>query len=295
MIFQFAELENTDNCQLSIINCQLSISKAVCLVRAANGRPYVLFPMKERLQKLIASAGLCSRRRAEEWIAAGKVTVNGALARLGDSADPEADCILVAGRPLAAGPAAPVTILLYKPRGVVTTLSDERGRPTVAELLPPELPRLYPVGRLDMFSEGLLLLTNDGALAQRLTHPSGEVRKTYRLWVSGWRPEALTLLRRPIVLDGRPIAPPQVRLLWAREAPTSPAGHSERSEESVPTAALEITIHEGRNRQIRRMAEAAGLTVTRLKRVAESGLTLGDLKPGEWRVLTDEELRQLDK
>ena len=173
--------------------------------------------MKERLQKLIAASGLCSRRAAEEWIVRGKVTVNGDLARLGDTADPETDVILVDGRPLPAAPAEARTILLYKPRGYVTTLSDERGRPTVADLLPPELPRLYPVGRLDRFSEGLLLMTNDGALAQRLTHPAGEVRKTYRLWVSGWREDALVLLRRPIVLDGRPIAPPQVRLLWARE------------------------------------------------------------------------------
>ena len=234
--------------------------------------------MKERLQKLIAQAGLCSRRRAEEWIAQGKVTVNGGLARLGDSADPETDLILIDGQPLPAAPARTVTVLLYKPRGVVTTLDDEKGRRTVADLLPPELGRLYPVGRLDRFSEGLLLMTNDGALAQGLTHPAGEVNKTYRLWVSGWRAEALNLLRRPIVLDNRKIQPPAVRLLWQRD------GVSE----------LEITIHEGRNRQIRRMAEAAGLTVTRLKRVAEGGLTLGDLKPGEWRVLTDEELRRLE-
>ena len=233
--------------------------------------------MKERIQKLIAAAGLCSRRRAEEWIAMGKVTVNGGLARLGDTADPAADRICVDGQPLPAAPEKPTTILLYKPRGVVTTMHDERGRPTVAELLPPELPRIYPVGRLDQFSEGLLLMTNDGELAKRLTHPAGEVSKTYRLWVSGWHEGALALLRRPIELDGRPISPPAVSLLWAREG----------------TAALEITIHEGRNRQIRRMAEAAGLRVTRLKRVAEGGLRLGDLKPGQWRELSEAELAAL--
>ena len=249
--------------------------------------------MKERLQKLISAAGLCSRRRAEEWIALGKVTVNGGLARLGDTADPETDLILVDGQPLPAAPAETVTVLLYKPRGVVTTLADEKGRRTVGSLLPPELGRLYPVGRLDQFSEGLLLMTNDGALAQRLTRPAGEVDKTYSLWVSGWRPEALALLRRPIVLDGRAIAPPTVRLLWTKKAPTSPACHSEQSEESVPIAALEVTIHEGRNRQIRRMAEAARLTVTRLKRVAEGPITLGDLKPGEWRVLSADEIKAL--
>jgi 23S rRNA pseudouridine2605 synthase len=233
--------------------------------------------MKERLQKLISAAGLCSRRGAEEWIVRGKVTVNGGLARLGDSADPETDAILVDGKPLPAAPARTVTVLLYKPRGVVTTLDDEKGRRTVGSLLPPELGRLYPVGRLDRFSEGLLLMTNDGALAQRLTHPAGEVNKTYRLWVSGWREDALDLLRRPIVLDGYRIKAPGVRLLWQRDG----------------AAQYEITIHEGRNRQIRRMAKAAGLTPTRLKRVAEGSLTLGDLKPGEWRTLTEAELLQL--
>ena len=322
--------------------------------------------MKERLQKLIAAAGLCSRRTAEEWIVQGKVTVNGGLARLGDTADPEIDEIRVDGRPLPAAPRKTTTVLLYKPRGVVTTMHDEKGRPGVAELLPPELGRLYPVGRLDQFSEGLLLMTNDGELANRLTHPKGEVRKTYRLWVSGWHEGALEQLRRPIVLDGYRIKPPEVRLLWERignrqqaignrgredapvgaaigrpqeetgnrqqaignrgreDAPVGaaigrpqtaesfPVCHSERSEGSaspVPSlplegkayegaprdnvAALEITIHEGRNRQIRRMAEAAGLKTTRLKRIAEGGLRLGDLKPGQWRRLTETELEQL--
>lgn len=229
--------------------------------------------MKERLQKLISAAGLCSRRRAEEWIAEGKVTVNGDLARVGDSADPETDEIRVNGQPLTPAPRQTATILLYKPRGVVTTMRDEKGRPTVADLLPPALGRLYPVGRLDQFSEGLLLMTNDGALANRLTHPSQTVKKTYHLWVSGWHEAALEALRLPIVLDGYQIQPPTVRLLWQREG----------------VARLEITIHEGRNRQIRRMAEAAGLTPTRLKRVAEGGLTLGDLQPGQWRILTEAE------
>ena len=233
--------------------------------------------MRERIQKLISAAGLCSRRAAEEWIAEGKVTVNGGLARLGDTADSALDEILVDGKPLPTPPAKSTTVLLYKPRGYVTTLSDERGRRTVAELLPPELGRLYPVGRLDQFSEGLLLMTNDGALANRLAHPAGEVRKTYRLWVSGWRGEALALLRRPIVLDGRNIQAPTVRLTWQRDE----------------IALLEITIHEGRNRQIRRMAEAAGLKTTRLQRIAEGPISLGDLKPGQWRELSEAELQQL--
>ncbi len=264
--------------------------------------------MKERLQKIIAAAGLCSRREAENWISQGKVTVNGDLARLGDAADPDLDEIRVGGSALPAAPEQSTTVLLYKPRGVVTTLSDERGRPTVAQLLPPELGRLYPVGRLDQFSEGLLLMTNDGALTKALTHPSGEVSKTYRLWVSGWRPEALSMLRRPIVLDGYRIKAPELRLLWVHRAPVlrqgSPAsraeGPSARAVEGPPrgqspsaTACLEITIHEGRNRQIRRMAQAAGLTPTRLKRVAEGPVTLGDLKPGQWRRLSEAELSKL--
>lgn len=245
--------------------------------------------MTERLQKLISAAGLCSRRRAETWIAEGKVTVNGGLAQLGDSADPERDEILVCGSPLPAAPASCTTILLYKPRGYVTTLSDERGRQTVTELLPQELGRLYPVGRLDRFSEGLLLLTNDGALANALTHPRGEVKKTYHLWVSGWHEGALEALRRPIVLDGYRIKPPSVRLLWQRDdAKAFPP-----EEGNGATAALEITIHEGRNRQIRRMAQTAGLTPTRLKRVAEGPLKLGDLKPGQWRKLTKDELEKM--
>ena len=300
--------------------------------------------MKERLQKLIAAAGLCSRRTAEEWIIQGKVTVNGGLARLGDTADPARDEILVDGRPLPAAPTRSTTVLLNKPRGVVTTLSDEKGRPTVAELLPRSLGRLYPVGRLDQFSEGLLLMTNDGELANRLTHPAGEVRKTYRLWVSGWHDKALALLQRPIELDGYRIKPPEVRLVWVHQATgnrqqatgDAPARSGEhcspqepRSDEatgqgianresgtgdagtgpSTPlrsaqddrietmtrgaTALLEITIHEGRNRQIRRMARAAGLTPTRLQRVAEGPITLGGLKPGQWRELSETELSKL--
>ena len=257
--------------------------------------------MNERLQKLIAAAGLCSRRAAEEWIIQGKVTVNGDLARLGDTADPAVDRILVDGKPLSAPPQKTTTVLLYKPRGVVTTMRDEKGRPIVAELLPPELGRLYPVGRLDQFSEGLLLMTNDGDLANSLTHPKGEVNKTYRLWVSGWHDGALEQLRRPITLDGYRIKPPTVRLLWEKSG-IKDQGSGIRDQGSVAahtgaprdnTAALEITIHEGRNRQIRRMAEAAGLRPTRLKRIAEGGLCLGDLKPGQWRRLTEKELEQL--
>lgn len=230
---------------------------------------------QERLQKLIAACGVCSRRRAEELIAEGRVTLNGAVAGIGDTADSDLDEVLVDGVPLQR-PAKTVTYLLYKPRGYVTTASDEKGRKTVLELVPQDV-RLFPVGRLDLNSEGLLLLTNDGALAHRLTHPRHTVKKVYHVWVSNFRPEALALLRRPIVLDGAQIRPPGLRLLSQNDA----------------LAKLEITIREGKNRQVRRMCEQASLTVTRLKRVAEGSLTLGDLKPGEYRLLSDKELQDL--
>ena len=209
--------------------------------------------MKERIQKLIAVSGLCSRRAAEELLRAGRVSVNGAVAALGAVADPAVDLICVDGQPLPAPPEKPTTVLLYKPRGVVTTLSDEKGRRTVAELLPPELGRLYPVGRLDQFSEGLLLMTNDGALANRLTHPSGEIRKTYQLWVSGWHDAALPLLRRPITLDGRPIAPPEVRLVWAG------TGNRERAYDAVGSDAhIAPVIASGNDAAAPRRLEASG-------------------------------------
>ena len=231
--------------------------------------------MAERLQKIIAGCGVCSRRKAEELIAAGRVTVNGVKAAVGDTADLSVDVIELDGIRLAA-PAQKRTLLLYKPRGYVTTASDEKGRKTVMELVPGDL-RLYPVGRLDLNSEGLLLMTNDGDLAYRLTHPSRETPKRYLVWVNGWRDDAEALLRWPIELDGRPIRPPGLHVLHARDG----------------QAKLTITIHEGRNRQIRRMCEAAGLRVTRLKRVAEGSLELGSLKHGEYRDLTAAELAAL--
>lgn len=233
--------------------------------------------MTERLQKILASRGLCSRRRAEELIAAGRVTVNGAAARLGQSADPDIDQIALDGEPIPAR-SGKVYILLHKPRGFVTTLSDERGRRTVAELVDCGT-RVYPVGRLDMDSEGLLILTNDGDFADYLTHPKAEVEKTYEVWVAHFQENGEKLLRRPIELDGYTIRPPKVRLLSAEGG----------------KAHLLITIHEGRNRQIRRMCEAAGMHVTRLRRISEGELTLGDLKKGAWRYLTDEEVAELKK
>ncbi len=232
--------------------------------------------MKERLQKILSARGLASRRKAEEMIAAGRVSVNGQTASLGDTADPDTDRILVDGRPLPAGTEY-VYILLNKPRGYVTTLSDEKGRPNAAQLVASCGLRVYPVGRLDMDSEGLLLFTNDGEFANRLMHPSHQVDKTYDTWVTGYTPGAREALLRPIELDGYRIRPPKVTLLWAEGS----------------RAKLRITIHEGRNRQVRRMCQAAGMTVTRLRRIREGTLSLGTLESGAWRYLTDEELAKL--
>lgn len=232
--------------------------------------------MKERLQKLISARGLASRRKAEEWIAAGRVCVNGRPAALGDSADPEADDILVDGKPLPERNRS-VYLMLHKPRGYVTTLSDERGRKDVARLVKDCPQRVYPIGRLDQDSEGLLLFTNDGAFANALMHPRHQVDKTYLVWVTGYGPGKEELLEEPLVLDGYRIRPPGVRLLEA----------------SGQKACLEITIHEGRNRQIRRMCGARGMTVTRLKRIREGALELGNLEPGAWRYLTAEEVKKI--
>ena len=232
--------------------------------------------MAERLQKILSARGLASRRTAETWIQQGRVTVNGIPARLGDTADPEQDEILLDGKPLPQGQ-EPVYILLNKPRGYVTTLSDEQGRPNAAQLVADCGVRVYPVGRLDMDSEGLLLFTNDGAFANALMHPKHQVKKTYDVWVTGYVPGAEIRLARPIELDGYTIRKPEVKLFKAE-------GNRAR---------LRVTIHEGRNRQIRRMCQAAGMTVTRLRRIREGSVWLGDLAPGAWRHLTREEVARL--
>lgn len=232
--------------------------------------------MAERLQKILSARGAASRRTAETWIQQGRVTVNGIPAQLGDTADPEQDEILLDGKPLPQGQ-EPVYILLNKPRGYVTTLSDEQGRPNAAQLVADCGVRVYPVGRLDMDSEGLLLFTNDGAFANALMHPKHQVKKTYDVWVTGYVPGAEIRLARPIELDGYTIRKPEVKLFKAE-------GNRAR---------LRVTIHEGRNRQIRRMCQAAGMTVTRLRRIREGSLSLGDLAPGAWRYLTREEVARL--
>ena len=229
--------------------------------------------MAERLQKLIAAAGLCSRRSAEEWIAQGRVSVNGRQAHLGDCADLSLDSVLVDGVPLGRNDRKRY-LMLNKPRGYVCTLSDEKGRPTVAELVKDCGVRVFPVGRLDLESEGLLLFTNDGEWMQRILHPKYEVNKTYHVTVAGEVGDAAKKLSRLTQIDGEAIRPAQVEILY-------------RGRE---TAELAFTIHEGKNRQIRRMCAAVGLCVKRLRRVAEHDLLLGDLPIGAWRDLTEREL-----
>ena len=234
--------------------------------------------MKERLQKILSARGVCSRRSAEELILAGKVTCNGTVARLGDGADPATDEILVDGRPLPS-PEKNVYIMLHKPKGYVTTLSDEKGRPNAARLVADCGVRVYPVGRLDMDSEGLLIFTNDGEFANKLMHPKHEVNKTYHVTVRLFSADGLERLKKPIMLDGYTIRKPEVTLL--------------RNWEESGKAKLSVTIHEGRNRQVRRMCDAAGMSVTRLVRVSEGNLKLGDLPAGKWRYLTDREVNLL--
>ena len=229
-------------------------------------------PQGERLQKVLAVRGWGSRRVCEDLIAAGRVTVNGEVAVLGRRVDTETDTVAVDGVPIGVRPDV-VYYLLNKPIGVVTTASDPQGRPTVVEMVPSE-PRVYPVGRLDVATEGLLLLTNDGDLAHRLAHPSHGVEKEYLVEVEGRIHEGgLRRLRDGVELD---------------DGPTAPAKASQPE-----PGILRITIHEGRNRQVRRMCEAIGHPVLRLVRVRIGPLRDAGLRPGEWRELTLDEVRSL--
>ncbi|MFM8604155.1 MAG: pseudouridine synthase [Cyanobium sp.] len=235
----------------------------------------------ERLQKLIAGAGLGSRRRGEQLLREGRVQVDGRTARLGDQADPARELVTVDGRPLRPAP-PPLTLLLNKPVGVLCTCHDPQGRPTVLDLLPEELRSgrgLHPVGRLDADSRGALLLSNVGDLTLRLTHPRYGHRRTYRVWVEG-RPEDVTLQRwrAGVALDDRPGKPVVVRLLGSRQRPVA--------------TLLELEMGEGRNRQIRRTAQLLGHPVLDLQRRAIGSLQLGGLQEGEWRTLSRKELRE---
>lgn len=231
--------------------------------------------MTERLQKIIAAAGICSRRTAEEYLRQGRISVNGEAAALGDKADPEKDRICLDGKEI-----RPLTektyVMLHKPRGYTCTLRDTHVAHPVTELVDCGA-RVYPVGRLDKDSEGLLLLTDDGDFTQALTHPKYQVDKVYLVWVTGMAEESLERLCAVDQLDGESIAPAEVALLKREDG----------------QALLQMTIHQGKNRQIRRMCAAVGLTVTRLKRIEEHGLSLGNLPLGQWRYLTSEEILTL--
>lgn len=233
--------------------------------------------MQERLQKIISKAGIASRRAAEEIIKSGNVTVNGEVALLGMSADAETDEIIVNGRPLSID-AKRTYIMLNKPRGYVTTMSDEQGRQNVSMLVQDAGLRLYPVGRLDMYSEGLLLMTNDGDTAYKLMHPSHRVDKTYHAWVQGDDiDKAIVAMSQSMEIDGYKIKPAVVTKFGVDMAHT----------------VLSITIHEGRNRQIRKMCDICNLKLHRLRRMSEGELKLGMLKVGKWRELTAKEVEYL--
>lgn len=247
----------------------------------------------ERLHKILSHAGVASRRAAEKLIAEGRVSVNGTTVReMGTKADAAADDIRVDGRRIKAAQTLRY-ILLNKPAGYVTTRSDPQRRPTVIDLLRGVREYVYPVGRLDYDTEGLLLLTNDGDLAARLTHPRHGVERTYEARVAGVPDaDAIERLRKGIALDGRRTQPADVDLLSRRRPGPARAGHFDRHESD---ALLRITIREGRNRQVRRMCEAVGHPVKALARTRIGSLTDRQLKPGLWRELRAEEIRALKK
>lgn len=235
--------------------------------------------MQERLQKLIAASGLMSRRAAEQVISAGRVTVNGVVAQLGQSADSETDEIRIDGEKLPRKKSH-AYVMLNKPKGYVTTMQDEQGRPTVAELVQVAGRRLYPVGRLDMYSEGLLLMTDDGETANRLMHPSHRVLKTYIVDVVGENIRAsMRKMREPLDIDGVTVQAVDVQLI----------------RQGGGRGQLEVVIGEGRNRQVRKMCDQCDLKVQRLVRVSEGSLQLGELPSGSWRYLTPEEIQTITR
>ena len=232
---------------------------------------------KIRLQKHLSVCGVASRRKAEELILSGKVKVNGHIASIGDKVDPKRDKVTVRGKAVVAVNEK-VYIMLHKPRGFVTTMKDERDRKCVSDLVKDVGVKVFPVGRLDRNSEGLLIMTNDGEFANKLTHPSSHVNKTYRVTVSGQvEEENLIEMREGIVLDGRKTMPCDVFI----------------AERKADRTVLIFIIQEGRNRQIRRMCEAVGLKVLRLKRTEIAGVKLGMLPQGKWRPLNEKEMRHL--
>ena len=232
--------------------------------------------MEQRLQKILSAAGICSRRAAERYIEVGRVAVNGKVAQIGDRADLERDTVTVDGVELSRRQRR-VWLMLHKPRGYVTTLSDEKNRRTVSDLVADCGFRVWPVGRLDLDSEGLLLFTNDGEGTEQLLHPSHEVEKEYYVTVEGDIEKAVPALCGPMKLDGDLLAPARVKVYASDEK----------------GGKLSIIIHQGKNRQVRRMCAAAGLKVKRLKRVREGPLRLEDLPKGKWRWLSEKEIQEL--
>lgn len=229
----------------------------------------------QRLQKILSARGVCSRRQAEEMIEAGRVAVDGVVATLGTKADPQSQEICVDGVPIAKDLAGRVYYMLHKPKGYITTVSDDRGRKTVMDLLGKAGEGLWPVGRLDYLSEGLLLLTNDGELTQKLTHPSYEVEKTYEVFVRGdCGPEKMQEMQLPLVIEGEAYKAAKVRLI---------------AQEGKGKFLLEVKISEGKNRQVRKLCAHFGLEVLRLVRRGEGKLLLGDLPPGSYRPLSQQE------
>lgn len=235
--------------------------------------------MEQRLQKILSSCGITSRRQAEQWIEAGRVTVNGTVALLGAKADLDCDVVAVDGKVLQQS-AQRHYLMLHKPTGYVCSLSDEKGRTTVADLIADYGTRLWPVGRLDYMSEGLLIMTDDGALTNQLLHPSHETEKEYLLWLRGDVDRALPLLSATMVLEdtGEALAPAIVTL----------------KKKKKDISILSFTIHQGKNRQLRRMCAQVDLQVLRLQRIREGQLWLDPKLPkGQWRVLTSQEIKQL--
>ncbi len=233
---------------------------------------------KIRLQKFFTDMGIMSRRASEKVILAGNVKINGKIASLGDKIDPEKDTVIYNGKVIKPQASKKRYIMLNKPLGYVTTAKDEKGRETVFSLLTDIEERVYPVGRLDMYSEGLLIFTNDGELTNRLTHPKHDMSKVYSVIIKGEiSPDALHKLNSPMEIDGYKLKPVKVRIISSKDGATNTL----------------FTLNEGRNRQIRKMCESVGLTIMRLTRISVGKLKLGELERGKWRELTKNEIEYL--
>ena len=239
---------------------------------------------KIRLQKIFTDCGIMSRRSAEKEISDGRVSVNGRVAKLGDKADPENDVILWDGKPVKSKKPSHTYIMLNKPMGYPTTVKDEKGRMSVSDLVKDVGCRIYPIGRLDMFSEGLLLMTDDGELTNKLTHPSHNIGKVYVVKTKGRiTDEEATALKAPMTIDGYKLRPVKIRII----------SRGKKDRDGNVYSSLEFTLFEGRNRQIRKMCEKCGIQVMRLRRTMIGELELGELPSGEWRHLTPAEVEYL--